>query len=66
MTKESRIGKISSPSAFRENKERYRKRIFIVDDNSDTTALKVGIENATSKRIANDAYNDPTNRNDKN
>ncbi len=64
MTKESRIGRISSSSvSTREDKERYWKRILIVDDDPDnTTTFKVGIENATktsSKRIAVDAYNDP-------
>ena len=60
MTKESRIGRISSSSvATSEDNERYWKRILIVDDDPDnTTTFKVGIENA-NKRIAVDAYNDP-------
>ena len=60
MTKESKIGRISSSSvATSEDNERYWKRILIVDDDPDnTTTFKVGIENA-NKRIAVDAYNDP-------
>ena len=60
MTKESKIGRISSSSvATSEDNERYWKRILIVDDDPDnTTTFKVGIENA-NKRMAVDAYNDP-------
>jgi DNA-binding response OmpR family regulator len=58
VTKESRIDPRVSTSVVA--KERYLKRILIIDDNPDiTTAFKVGIEYATNKRIAVDAYNDP-------
>ena len=64
VTKESKIGRISSPGVTnRDDKERYWKRIMIVDDDTDIiTTFKFGIENVTktsSKRIAVDAYNDP-------
>jgi CheY-like chemotaxis protein len=40
--------------------QRFWKRILIVDDNADIIkTFKFGIENATSKRIVVDAYNDP-------
>jgi len=65
VTKESRIGRISSPFiiASREDKECNWKRILVVDDDADSLAsFKFGIENATkigNKRIVVDAYNDP-------
>ena len=64
MVKESRINIISfSGVASREDKERYWKRILVVDDNPDiTTTFKFGIENAnetSSRRIMVDTYNDP-------
>ena len=47
-----------------DNKERFWKRVLIVDDEVDiTTALKMGIEHdysTTNKRIAVHAYNDST------
>jgi CheY-like chemotaxis protein len=40
--------------------QQFWKRIMIVDDNADITkTFKIGIENATSNKIAVDAYNDP-------
>ncbi len=61
MTKESRIGLISSfGTASREDNEWYWKRILVVDDDSDIiTTFKFGIENATkigNKRIVVDGY----------
>ena len=54
VTKES---KISSSSIA---KERYWKKILIVDDNTDIIrSFKFGIEYATNKRITVDAYNNP-------
>lgn len=54
MTKESRISCSSIA------KERYWKKILIVDDDTDIiTTFKFGIEYATNKRIVVDANNDP-------
>jgi hypothetical protein len=57
VTKESKIGRIYSTGIV---KERYWKRILVVDDDTDRiTTFKFGVEYATNKRIAVDAYNDP-------
>lgn len=57
MTKESKIGRIYSTGTA---KERYWKRILVVDDDTDIiTTFKFGVEYATNKRIAVDAFNDP-------
>jgi hypothetical protein len=37
----------SSDVVSREKQKRYWKRILIVDDNTDNTTFKVGIENAS-------------------
>jgi CheY-like chemotaxis protein len=56
---ESRIDMISSYGVLNEEKERYWKRILIVDDDIDiTTTFKIGIESAI-KRIGVNTYNDP-------
>jgi len=64
VTKESENGRVYSFGvASKEDKERYWKRILIVDDDPDILkTFKFGIENATitsNKRIAVDAYNAP-------
>jgi DNA-binding response OmpR family regulator len=63
--KESKIARTCTSGIVsrEEEKERYWKRILIVDDKSDiTTTLKLGIENASetnSRRIVVDTHNDP-------
>jgi DNA-binding response OmpR family regulator len=55
--KESKIGRIYSSGVA---KERYWKRILMVDDDTDIiTTFKFGIEYAINKKIAVDTYNDP-------
>jgi FixJ family two-component response regulator len=64
VVKESRINIVSfSDVASREDKERYWKRMLVVDDDSNiTTTFKFGIETAnetSSGRIMVDTYSDP-------
>lgn len=62
VTEESRIARRSS-GVTSKDKERYWKRILIIDDDPDiTTTFNFGIENANktnSKRISVHTYNDP-------
>ena len=63
MVKESRIDSRTSSSDVASRRDKYWKRILIVDDEVDiTTTFKLIIENASktsSRRIVVDTYNDP-------
>ena len=59
MTKESKNSGKSSTTNVIASRDKYWKRILIVDDNPDiTSSFKVGIENA-SKSVAVHTHNDP-------